>query len=482
MTQQRATPKSVDFHTLAERTFLNLPYEPTGQQVEVIGALARFCSGANPDDSVFILNGYAGTGKTSLMGALVRTLASLKIQVVLMAPTGRAAKVFGNFAKHFATTIHRRIYRSPVPGVTGSATSLAENNAAGAVFIVDEASMIGGEGSVPDRPGLLEDLVYYVYSGISCRMILVGDTAQLPPVGCNESPAMDNNTLRNLGLHIIRATMTATVRQTRDSGILFNATWLRRAMKREPIPEPVLHLKGLPGVETVEGTDLEDSLSTAYSDIGIDNTLIVTRSNRMATAYNLAVRQRILELDEELCCNERLLVVKNNYFWSGKIKGLDFIANGDTGIIQRIIGTEERYGLRFADIELTLTDRPEPLTFEVKVILDVLTSDTPALPAEKMQTMARMICTEAGLAGPDIPPATQFRLLRSDPYFNALQIKYAYAMTCHKSQGGQWNKVYIDMGYIPPEAFGLEFYRWLYTATTRAVSTVCYINPHIQIK
>lgn len=467
---------------IAHTTFGHLPYTPTDQQLEVIASLALFCSGEVPDDTVYVLNGYAGTGKTSLMGALVRTLTGLRVPVVLMAPTGRAAKVFGNFARHFATTIHRRIYRMSMPGQSGEHVTLAENNLQGAVFIVDEASMIGGESNADGRPGLLDDLIYYVYSGINCRMILVGDTAQLPPVGCTDSPAMDKDKLRAFGLKVMYATMTATVRQAHDSGVLYNATWLRRAMRHDPLPIPAIHLRGVSNVYVVEGTDLIDTLESAYAEAGIDNTLVVTRSNKTAVGYNLGIRSRILDREEELCYGERLLVAKNNYFWSAKIKGLDFIANGDVGIVERIIATEEKYGMRFADVLLTLTDRTEPLTVECKIFLDTLTAETPSLGRDAIDRLGAAICSDNGLYGPEVSMAARWRLLKLDPYFNALQVKYAYALTCHKSQGGQWAKVFVDMGYIPPEAQGLDFYRWLYTATTRSTQDIYYINPHIPVK
>lgn len=471
-----------DFKALAERIFLNLPYTPTDQQIEVLGALARFCSAMMPHDSVFLLNGYAGTGKTSLMGALVRSLGSFRVPVVLMAPTGRAAKVFGGFAHHFATTIHRRIYRSPAPGEPPWSVSMASNNFKGAVFIVDEASMIGADGDESGRPGLLEDLIYYVYSGENCRMILVGDTAQLPPVGCSSSPAMDPARLKAMGLRVLRATITATVRQARDSGILYNATWLRKAMRVDPLPVPYLHLNGMADVAAVESTDLIDTLSHSYSETGISNTLVITRSNKTATAYNEGIRTMILDREDLLGAGERLLVVKNNYFWTSKVKGLDFIANGDIGEVERVIATEVRYGFRFADIELTLTDRTEPVTIPVKIILESLFSDLPAVSQESVQRLANAICMDPDLHSPDTPMSVRLKMLRTDPYYNALQVKYAYALTCHKSQGGQWADVYVDMGYIPPESQGIDFYRWLYTATTRATSRLYYINPRIPTK
>lgn len=464
----------MDTTELAERIFFNLPYTPTDQQVDVLAALANFCSEASVSDSVFLLGGYAGTGKTSLMGALVRTLKEINIPTVLMAPTGRAAKVFGNYAGSFASTIHRRIYRPPSPADNYGFASVATNNMRNAVFIVDEASMIA-DNATEGRTSLLEDLVYYVYSGEGCRMILLGDSAQLPPVGSLESPAMSVAALKRLGLRVVHTVMTQTVRQATDSGILYNATWFRRALKQKELPEPVLHISRFDDVKQVEGEDLEDTISASYANSGPEGTIIITRSNRRAVAFNLSIRSRILSLEEELCVGERLMITKNNYLWSAKVKGLDFIANGDIAEVSRIIATEERYGLRWADVELTLPDRD--ITLNCKIMLDTLLSDGPALEPGRMQQLASAILSDPEVFTESTPMTSRLKMLRSDPYFNALQVKYAYAVTCHKSQGGQWPEVYVDMGFIPPELHGIDYYRWLYTATTRATEKIYYINP-----
>lgn len=466
---------------LAERIYLNLPYIPTDQQVEVIGALARFMSDSMPSDSLFMLCGYAGTGKSSLMGALVRTCDQIGIPVVLMAPTGRAAKVFGSFSRHFASTIHRRIYRAPAPGSGLGFTTVADNPLQHALFIVDEASMIGDDTASADgRQSLLDDLIYYVYSGVGCRMILLGDTAQLPPVGASESPAMQPDRLRGFGLKVMRAVLTATVRQASDSGILYNATWLRRALRAKSLPAPRLTLSPFGDVKAVSGEDLEDSLSASYAEVGLPDTIVVTRSNRTAVGYNLAIRTRLLGRDEELTRGERLMVAKNNYLWSAPVRKLDFIANGDIATVERIIGFEDKYGFRFADVDLSLTDRD--ITVSCKIILDTLLAESPALPSDRMQHLMASAINDPDLFPEGTSMSVRMRSLRSNPYVNALQVKYAYAVTCHKSQGGQWSHVYVDMGYIPPEAQGIDFYRWLYTATTRASSRLFYINPAIEIR
>ncbi len=452
--------------------FSRLPYTPTERQALVAKALARFCSLAVPGESVFMLNGYAGTGKTSIIGALVGVLGVIKVPVVLMAPTGRAAKVFSAMAGRPAYTIHRRIYH--VDPVTGS-MSLSPNHTPGTIFIVDEASMIGddrGSGCT----SLLDDLMTFCFTADDCKLILMGDTAQLPPVGLDRSPAMDVDRLRSMGLRVSRAVMTDVARQRLDSGILRQATWLRRAMLVDPLPEPKLFVGDSRGdVRAVTAEDLPDTLQSSYSDVGLADTILITRSNRRATAFNMAIRQSILDFSEELVWGDRLLVAKNNYHWSSKVKGLDFIANGDIAVVDRIIGTESRYGFHFADVGLIFPDRD--VSLECKIILDPLTTDYPAMTVEAMASLV-----EARSADPDsaMRHATSesafHRALRSDPYINALQVKYGYAITCHKAQGGQWSDVYVDMDYIPPEAMGLDFYRWLYTASTRARRCLYYIG------
>ncbi|MCM1348711.1 MAG: AAA family ATPase [Firmicutes bacterium] len=465
-------------HEFAERIFLNLPYLPNNQQIELIAALARFCSPNAVSDSVFLLNGYAGTGKTSLTGALVRALREAGVPVVLLAPTGRAAKVFARFARFPASTIHRRIYRGTEGGLNSYAAEVADNTLTGAVFIVDEASMIGDSGASthPEARSLLEDLVHYVYSGEGCRMILLGDTAQLPPVGCEQSPAMNVEKLKSFGLRVTRAVLTKVVRQARASGILYNATRLRKTMLLEPRPIPNLVCKGFADVRAVTGEELSDEIAASYSQVGIADTLLVTRSNKRATQFNLAIRTNILGREEELSRDELLLVAKNNYLWSAKVKGLDFVANGDTAVIDAIYGTEEKYGFRFADVNLRLPDRD--IAFDCKILLDTLVNDTAALEPERYNALYMAALNDPDIFTPATPMRTRMKMLRSDPYVNAIQVKYAYAVTCHKAQGGQWRNVFVDMGFIPADAYTtLDFYRWLYTAVTRATGTLSLVNP-----
>lgn len=458
----------------AQSVIAQLPYVPNEQQRLVVEVLARFSSPAhNADgkDRVFVLNGYAGTGKTSLTGALVRALHLAGLSTVLLAPTGRAAKVFAAFAGQPAYTIHRRIYRHSLNGET---PGMQDNNAKNTIFIVDEASMIAGVDE-PSGLNLLRDLIHFVYSGTSCRMILLGDTAQLPPVGCEFSAAMDADTLRSYGLTVSRATLTATARQHELSGILANATWQRRAMRLDPIPLPQLFTDGYTDVHTVTGEDLPEVLDTAYRRDGIEETILITRSNFRATEFNRAIRTEVLYLEEEIARGELMLISKNNYHWSKGVKGLDFVANGDIVTVERVHGTETKYGFRFADVTLSMPDRE--VQFDAKIMLETLTNDYAALSGERLKSLYNAVLTDPDLFASDTPFEARLRTLRTNPHWNALQVKYAYAVTCHKAQGGQWKNVIVDMGYIPPEAMGLEFYRWLYTATTRARASLHFLNP-----
>ncbi|MBD5203082.1 MAG: AAA family ATPase [Barnesiella sp.] len=458
-----------------------LPFTPNTQQRLVAGALARFCSSSTPSDSVFILAGYAGTGKTSLIGALVKALTAIRIPVVLLAPTGRAAKVFSTSASYPASTIHRRIYYGATRLLEHS-HAVRDNKTPGAVFIVDEASMIGDSSADAEGnpgSGLLEDLLQHVFTGEGCRLILSGDTAQLPPVGTDLSPAMSPARLKEMGLHVSRATLTDTARQQRDSGILRNATLLRRSMLADPLPRPRLLQAGLDDVNVATGEDIIDVIAQCYSRDTPDETILITRSNKRAVAFNLAVRSQILYSEEELCRGERLMIARNNYTYSTKIKDLDFIANGDMAVVTHVNATEQRYGFRFADVTLRLTHHDKEI--DCKIILDTLTSEYPSLSREQMEKLAMARMDDPEVNPPGTPDSTRLSRLRSDVYFNALQVKYAYAITCHKAQGSQWRNVIVDLGGIAEDAMGLDFYRWLYTAVSRATRRLYFLNPSIQI-
>lgn len=343
------------FLALADLVRSKLPYEPNAQQQMLLESLARYLTRPVSGPSVFIVGGYAGTGKTSLVGALVSALEETGRRTVLMAPTGRAAKVFSSKARHPAYTIHRKIYRGQGLGMEGGISILQDNRLEGAVYIVDEASMIGGP-DTPGAPSLLDDLLQYVFTPDGSRLILLGDVAQLPPVGSLESPAMLPATFKQLGFRVGRAMLTDTARQAADSGILCNATWLRRAMLLDPLPAPRLTLSGYPDVGALTSDDVIDTIAGAYRTDGPEETIVITRSNQRATAFNIGIRQRIFEYEERLVVGERLLVAKNNYMWSSRVRDLDFIANGDVGHVVAILGQEERYGFCFADVVLRLGD------------------------------------------------------------------------------------------------------------------------------
>ena len=461
----------------AEKFLNNLPFEPNEQQLGVVAALSRFCSPLMPSESVFLLMGYAGTGKTSLTSALVKTLREIRRPVVLMAPTGRAAKVFSKMSGYKAFTIHRKIYKSDENGVWSS--DVAYNPLRNGIFIVDESSMIGDNSGSDNGVNLLDDLMQYVYSGDGCKMIFLGDSAQLPPVGYKESPALNVTKLKSYGMRVSRAMLTEVVRQKKNSGILYNATWMRKSMLLENIPEMRFRIKGFDDVKIVEGNELQDAIESSYANVGIENSIVVTRSNRRSVLYNQAIREKILGREEELTKGERLLVVKNNYVWSVGVKGLDFIANGDLGVVESIYDIESRYGFRFANVRLSFPDLEKEL--DCKILLDTLTGDGPNLSQEDINRLYEGVLNDHDMFGPEVPMSYRIRVAKSNPYLNALQVKYGYAVTCHKSQGGQWKEVYIDMGRTEDELTNKEFYRWMYTATTRATDKLCLINPCCQI-
>lgn len=459
-----ATPPTDE--QFGEEMLGHLPFAPTRQQTQLAAALSRFFT-AGPQEGIFMLNGYAGTGKTSMVGALVKTLGHYRVPTVLLALTGRAAKVFASMAGRNAYTIHRHIYR--MQGVDGG-FKLALNTKPGTVFIVDEASMISDVASEFSGASLLEDLLQHIFTSEGCRLVLLGDTAQLPPVGTSLSPALDLKHIRGFGLPVVRAGMTATVRQAADSGILVNATHLRMLMsksKGQQLPLPRIISGGFEDVIDVDAYDLVDVLAGAYRRDGLDNTILITRANFAATRANLTIRSQVLGYDEELVRDERLMVVKNNYAVTRKIRGVDFIANGDALTVREIHGTEQLFGLRFANVTVGLADDPASPDITCKILLDALTSNSPAAdPVLWKAFKEQMIAT----LGPDASRSAIAALMREDPYLNALQVKYAYAITCHKAQGGQWTNVFLDRNALRPlpDESMLDAYRWVYTAVTRA--------------
>ena len=465
---------SEDFRALIRENFVHVP---TQEQEYVIDLWCRFLL-SRSDDSMFLLKGYAGTGKTSLVGALVRTMKMLKQRVILLAPTGRAAKVMGGYADTPAGTIHRHIYRQRTFGQEKftAAPNLKENT----LYIVDEASMIANEGlsgSVFGDGRLLDDLIHFVYSCPGCRLILIGDTAQLPPVGETESPALDRMELGGYGLDVIEAELTQVVRQVDSSGILWNATRLRECLcQGGDIPQIRV---SFPDVHVVPGNELIENLEQSYWRCGKEGTIVITRSNKRANVYNMGIRNRILEYDCELGGGDMVMVAKNKY-----LNGKDLIANGEMAVVQRIRNERELYGFRFADASLKLIDRTDtgheeqegqgiPTELDTVVLLDTLHSEAPALSREQQQQLFIKVCEDY----PELRNKRDlFKAVKEDRHYGALQIKYAYAITCHKAQGGQWEDVYIDQGYITEDMLTEDYIRWLYTAITRATEHVYLVN------
>ena len=458
------------------------PYLPTVEQENAIKKLSGFlCS--PKEGQVFLLRGYAGTGKTSLVGALVHALDKLKQKSVLLAPTGRAAKVFASYAGHPAFTIHKKIYRQKSFSGETDNFSLNDNLTTHTLYIVDEASMIANEGlsgAVFGTGRLLDDLVQFVYSGQGCRLLLMGDTAQLPPVGEELSPALYAEALQGYGLEVTEAELTQVVRQERQSGILWNATALRRLIAEEKCYAlPKIRLSGFADIKVVPGNELIDTLASCYGRDGLDETIVVCRSNKRANIYNNGIRAQILWREEELESGDRLMVTKNNYYWTEKQKSLDFIANGETVVVRRVRRTRELYGFRFADAVVFFPDYDE-LEQEVTLLLDTLHSEAPALSREEHERLFQTVLEDYA----DIPlKRDRMKKMKADPHYNAMQVKYAYAVTCHKAQGGQWKNVFLDQGYMSDEYLTPDYFRWLYTAFTRATGTLYLVNyPQEQVE
>lgn len=427
-------------------------------------------------DAAFILKGYAGTGKTSLVGALVKTLGELNRKFVLLAPTGRAAKVFSRYAGHSAYTIHRKIYRQKTFSNETDNFVMGDNLLKNTLFIVDEASMVANEGLSGASFGtgrLLDDLVQYVYSGSGCRLMLVGDTAQLPPVGEDESPALSVSVLEGYGLHVEECALTQVVRQKTASGILYNATALRLKLGGgDCFSPPVLRTRGFADVRALPGSELTEAIGECYDRAGMDETIIVCRSNKRANLYSRGIRNSILYREDELNAGDVLMVAKNNYFWGRGCKELDFIANGDVAVVRRVRRVREMYGLRFADVLLAFPDYQD-LELEAKILLDTLHSDAPALTKGQSEALFNGVWEDyADIAS----KRERMKKLKEDPCYNALQVKYAYAVTCHKAQGGQWKRVFIDQGYLTDDMLSPDYCRWLYTAVTRATEMLYLVN------
>ena len=460
---------------LGQQIKTNFPYKPTFEQEKVVKILADFLF-CREMDSLFLLKGYAGTGKTSLIGALVKTLDQLEQKCVLLAPTGRAAKVFAHYAGHPAFTIHKKIYRQRSFSNELDNFSINDNLHQHTLFIVDEASMIANDGLSGSMFGtgrLLDDLVQYVYSGQGCRLMLIGDTAQLPPVGEEESPALSANALKGYGLKVYEGMLTEVVRQLSDSGILWNATELRRYIAEEDFfTLPPIRVEDFPDIKVIPGNELIEAITDSYDHVGLDETIVVCRSNKRANIYNKGIRNTILFREEELETGDLLMVAKNNYYWTEGCKEIDFIANGDIAEVRRVRREREMYGFRFADVVLRFPDY-DGMELEVKLLLDTLHTDTPALPKEMND---KLFCSVLEDYADITIKRERMKKMKSDPYYNALQVKYAYAVTCHKAQGGQWKRVFLDQGYMTEDMLSPDYFRWLYTAFTRATETLYLVN------
>ena len=453
---------------------LGLP--PTSEQGQALDVFTQFMTDRD-DQVVMILRGSAGTGKTTLASAIVKAMAALKQKLILLAPTGRAAKVFSMYAGHAAYTIHRRIYRQKSAGDLSS-FNLNDNLNRDTLFIVDEASMIANLGLGESAFGsgcLLDDLMQFVYSGQNCRLLLIGDRAQLPPVGEEESPALSAQVLRGYGMRVYETDLNQVLRQSEDSGILWNATRIRGAWREEcgeRVALPKVRFQGFADIQVVTGDELIETLSSSYYHAGMDETIVITRSNKRANIYNQGIRNMVLDRDEELCRGDLLMIVKNNYFWTERSKEIPFLANGDRAVVQRVRHVHELYGFRFAEVTMTLPDYDD-YELTATVCLDTLTSEAPALTREQQEQLFNAVMEDYA----DITvKAERIKKLKSDRYYNALQIKFAYAVTCHKAQGGQWAHVYLDQGYMTDDMLTPDYIHWLYTAFTRATEKLYLVN------
>ncbi|MBO9636543.1 MAG: AAA family ATPase [Siphonobacter aquaeclarae] len=453
------------------------PFQPTAGQLELFRLMDTFL--ANDDAQAFLLKGYAGTGKTTLISTLVRCLPKLGYRTVLLAPTGRAAKVMATYAKKRAMTIHKKIYRQMANPFTGGLEFRRQaNKHSETVFIVDEASMIADDTDFTGLNGLLTDLIEYTFGneeGGPNKLLLVGDLAQLPPVGKDESPALMADYLRdNFHMDVMEVELTEVMRQDQESGILYNATHLREILW-DKVPEIKLFTRKFRDVYRMTGDKLEDGITYAYRKYGEENTIVITRSNKTAVAYNRYIRVRIKYLEDEISTGDRLMVVRNNYAVLDEDSPAGFLANGDFVEVLKIRNYEEQHGLRFANCLLQLSDYPDQPSFDAKITLNTLDSPSPALTKDENRMLYEGVSADYEHV---VSKKERMQEIRKDPYLNALQVKFAYALTCHKSQGGQWSAVFIDQGYLTSEQVNAEFIRWLYTAITRASLEVFLVNFH----
>jgi tRNA A37 threonylcarbamoyladenosine biosynthesis protein TsaE len=460
---------------------------PTAEQEVAIETFARFMSDRR-EEAVMVMRGSAGTGKTTLAAAIVKALTSLGQKLILLAPTGRAAKVFSLYANHPAYTIHRRIYRQKS---LEERFDLNFNAAQDTLFIVDEASMVANTSTFSDTifagGQLMDDLIRFVYNGRNCRMMFIGDQAQLPPVGETESPALQADVLRGYGLHVHQCTLNEVLRQSQESGILWNATDVRSLMSDGGCTLPKVRFKGFEDIRNVPGDELIETLASSYSRVGLDDTIVITRSNKRANIYNQGIRNQVLDRDDMLCRGDQLMIVKNNYYWMKEELAqavangentlaqelpMEFIANGDRAIVRKVRNVHEQHGFHFAEVTMTFPDYDD-YELTATTLLATLTSEAPALTREQQELLYNKVLEDYA----DIPfKADRLKKLREDRYYNALQVKFAYAATCHKAQGGQWAHVYVDQGYMTDDMLSYDYLHWLYTAFTRATERLYLVN------
>ena len=452
-----------------------LKFEPTADQSLAIDELSDYLTGSK-NDGVFLLKGYAGTGKTTLVSALVESLSEMEIKTVLLAPTGRAAKVLSHYCKQNAHTIHKKIYRQKSLTDGFGVFNLDRNLSRDTIFLVDEASMISNyshETSAFGSGCLLDDLIDYVYAGSNCRLILIGDVAQLPPIGIDVSSALDPKELESCyNLNVKEVVLTQVVRQANESGILKNATELRRMLDEDDSGYPRFETEKFPDIVRIGGGELIEEISSAHYKYGLEETMVLSRSNKRANQYNQGIRNSILYREDEITVGDYLMVVKNNYFWTADIKEIDFIANGDIVEIVRIGKHIELYGYRYVEVSVRFPDYKD-LELDTMIMLDTLNIEAASLGYEENKKLFFTISEDYM----DIKSKKKrYEKIRDNKFFNALQVKFAYAITCHKAQGGQWSAVFVDQGFINEDMLNREFYRWLYTALTRATEKLYLVN------
>jgi exodeoxyribonuclease-5 len=462
--------------------FGEFPYSPTPGQQDLIKRLADFIVSDQGQFPLFLLEGYAGTGKTTVVSTLVKALPKAGYTAVLLAPTGRAAKVLSLYAQMPAYTIHKRLYRPAVDSDGHVKFQVLPNKSVRTLFIVDEASMIpdnrqSGENAVFQSQNLLEDLIGHVYSGDSCKMLFLGDSCQLPPVGVKQSPALDKDLLReSYYLDLDYFVLSDVVRQSLESGILSVATAIRAKINQPNagLPLPLFKKENeFNDVVSITGIDMPDAMQQAFHDFGRENTVVITRSNKRANLFNQAIRERILFHENELAAGDNLMVVRNNYFWLPDESKAGFIANGDIVEVQSIRKTEEMYGFRFAEATVRMVDYPDEPSFDVKLLLNTLNTESPALSYEDNQRLYNEVMADYMH---ESSRRKRMACIKKNPHFNALQVKHANALTCHKTQGGQWDAVFIEKGFLKDEMIDNEYLRWLYTAVTRATTKLFLIN------